>query len=146
MFINVDRCHTATPSLAQKLATEHRTQSILEQQLRARSTASASGKDGYPPVPNVGVWFHVVSFDKTVEGGNVPNKWIQAQLDVLNNGYEGRVKFYMLGTTRTVNSDWVYMDYYDPETWEALELEMKSTLRRGTMATLNFYIVPLAEY
>lgn len=51
-FINVDRCHTASPSLAQKLAAERRTQSILQQQ--AGSTASTPTKGGLPVVPNVG--------------------------------------------------------------------------------------------
>lgn len=75
----------------------------------------------------------------------MPNQWIAAQLDVLNEGFAGRVKFYKLGTTRTVNPDWVYLDADETTEYET-ELKMKGTLRRGTMETLNFYVVPLANY
>ena len=134
---NADRCGTNSLSLAQKLAAEQRTQRMLQEQ--TRNTASTTQKPGAGP--NVGTWFHVVSYNKTVEGGNVPDSWIAAQLDVLNAAYAGKFKFHLLGTTRTVNPDWGQL-----EPWVEKEREVKSALRRGTMATLNLFIAHLAGY
>lgn len=106
------RCRTASPSPAKRLSAERRTEGILRQQ--ARSTASTTQQHGPGSVPpNVGVWFHVVAMNETLQGFNIPDAWISEQLAALNSGFAGRVKFYTLGTTRTVNPAWVGFDAND---------------------------------
>lgn len=53
------------------------------------------------------IWFHVVSKDSTVAGGNVPDSQITAQVKVMNADYAASgITWSLAGTTRTVNANW----------------------------------------
>lgn len=82
-------------------------------------------------VPVVKVYFHVIMKDGTVAGGNIPDKWITDQINVLNAAY-GNFDFALASIDRTVNSSWFAGHG---------EKSMKSTLRNGTCSDLNVYTV-----
>ncbi|CAE6428162.1 unnamed protein product [Rhizoctonia solani] len=53
------------------------------------------------------VYWHIISADDTLEGGNVPDEQIDASLKVLNKDYEySRLSFTLAKVDRTVNADW----------------------------------------
>lgn len=79
----------------------------------------------------VNVYFHVVKKDSTVAGGNIPDSWITAQMNVLNQAYSN-FSFNLVSVDRTTNSQWF--------TGKS-ESKMKSTLRKGTCADLNVYTI-----
>jgi len=87
----------------------------------------------------VNVWFHVIT--NTSGAGNVSDADLADQLQVLNDAYSGltggantKFRFAHAGTTRTVNNTWYAAGY-----GSAAETAMKSALRQGNAATLNFY-------
>jgi hypothetical protein len=88
----------------------------------------------------VPTWFHVVHHaDGT---GNVPNKAIIRQLQVLQgsmSGFEGgtdaNFNFVLAGITRTANTTW-----YNVTPESATEHAMKQALHRGGDNTLNVYL------
>lgn len=87
----------------------------------------------------VGVWFHVIT--STSGQGNVTDAQIADQLQVLNDAYSGltggavtKFTFVLAGVTRTANNTWFGAGY-----GSTAETQMKSALRKGTAATLNFY-------
>ncbi|WEW56936.1 hypothetical protein PRK78_002395 [Emydomyces testavorans] len=78
-------------------------------------------------------FFHVVAASQSVEDGNVPDKMLQDQLDVMNKAYAPHgFAFKLANTTRTFNSNWAT---------GGNELEMKYALRQGTYADLNIYFL-----
>ncbi len=100
----------------------------------------------HPGLVNVPTWVHVISYDETVAGGNVPRRWIRDQMRVLNQSFSGATdsvptafRFRLEGVTRTVNPVWADME---PET--EVELEAKTALRQGGPETLNIYVTPSA--
>ncbi|HEY0593280.1 MAG TPA: zinc metalloprotease, partial [Thermoanaerobaculia bacterium] len=96
----------------------------------------------------IATYVHVVS---KVDGtGNIPESWITAQIDVLNNAYAGidgaggantAYRFILAGVTRTVNESW-----YTAAPGSQAEAEMKAALRVGGAATLNIYTNSGAGY
>jgi hypothetical protein len=81
------------------------------------------------------VWFHVINNGSTTTAGNVPDTWISAQLQVLNDAYaQTPFRFSLAGTTRTTNATWYTMG---PNT--SAETQAKTALRRGGSGTLNIY-------
>jgi len=83
-------------------------------------------------------YFHVVSKDTTLAGGNVPDSQIANQISVLNAGYANAgLTFVLAGTDRTVNSDW--FNNAGPDSSQ--QTSMKNTLRKGGAAALNVYTV-----
>jgi hypothetical protein len=80
-------------------------------------------------IPTVDVYFHVVRKDTTVAGGNIPDSWITAQMNVLNNGFSN-FNFVLRATTRTTNSQWFS---------GKSESKMKAALRQGDCGDLNIY-------
>jgi hypothetical protein len=97
---------------------------------------------GLPTLPDSGpivvpVWFHVISSGTAVSQGNVPDAWITAQMQVLNDAWGGGRSpfvFQLAGVTRTVNAAWYAMDL-----GSATERAAKAALRRGGPGTLNIY-------
>jgi len=103
------------------------------------------------------VYFHIVSKDTTLAGGNVPyvlcsQKWsnppdvdnrdsqIQDQISVINNAYSSTgISWVLAGTTRTINADW--FDRVAPN--NNRQTAMKALLRTGGVADLNVYTVGL---
>ena len=100
---------------------------------------------------NVEVYMHIVREDRTIEGGNVPRKWLRAQMKYFNHSFRGHghsepgarspFKFDLAGVDRTTNQDWFL--HADPET--EVEREMKTALRQpgSTAETLNVYYTNL---
>lgn len=90
---------------------------------------------------------HVISEDETRANGNIPDAMINAQIEVLNQAYAGTTggavtafAFDLVEVNRVVNPAWYPIVYES-----AAEQEMKSTLRRGGMETLNIYTGDLSD-
>ena len=88
---------------------------------------------------NVNVYFHVVT--STSGQGNVTDTQIAQQIQVLNNAYSGATggantiyRFTLVSTDRTANNTW-----FATGDGTAAEREMKTALRKGGVADLNFY-------
>ena len=79
--------------------------------------------------PVVNVYFHVLRKDTTVAGGNIPDSWINAQMNVLNQAFSN-FSFNLVTVTRTTNAQWF---------GGKSESKMKSALRQGTCGDLNIY-------
>jgi hypothetical protein len=93
----------------------------------------------------VPVWFHVVH-DNGI--GNVSDADVERQIRIMNLGYSGfyggydqGFRFQLVGITRTNNAEWFYAGPTTPG-----EREMKQTLRRGDMGTLNHYSTTAGPY
>jgi hypothetical protein len=87
---------------------------------------------------NVNVYFHVIT--NTSGQGNVSDAQIANQIAVLNNAYSGATggantiyRFTLVSTDRTANNTWY------TTTGGTAERQMKTALRRGGAADLNFY-------
>ena len=87
---------------------------------------------------NVNVYFHVIT--NTSGAGNVSDSQIANQITVLNNAYSGVTggantlyRFTLVSTDRTANNTWYTC------TGGTCERQMKTALRRGGAADLNFY-------
>jgi hypothetical protein len=100
--------------------------------------ASAKGKAGKYFSATVPVWFHVVT-DGSL--GNVSNKVISDQLQVLNLSFAGfyggaksGFKFTLAGIDRTNNADW-----YNASSSSNAARDMKRALQKGGPNTLNVY-------
>jgi len=84
------------------------------------------------------VYFHVISEDSSVDGGNVPDSQIADQVSVINSAYaDTGFSFKLAGTTRTTNSDW--FNNVGPD--ESQQTSMKTSLRKGGKSDLNVYTV-----
>jgi hypothetical protein len=82
-------------------------------------------------IPNINVYFHVLRKDTTVTGGNIPDTWITAQINVLNQAYSN-FSFNLVSVDRTTNAQWF---------GGSGENKMKGALRRGTCGDLNIYSI-----
>jgi hypothetical protein len=96
----------------------------------------------------VNVYFHVIRSGTGADQGNISDAQIQDQIDVLNDSYSGATggadtgfRFNLAGVTRTTNSDWFNLDYWDIDGEEAL----KSELRQGGYGDLNIYSANLLD-
>jgi len=84
------------------------------------------------------VYWHVVSQDTTLAGGNIPDSQIAAQINVMNTGYANMgYSWTLAGTTRTVNADW----FNNAGPGASQQTDMKNALRQGGVADLNVYSV-----
>ncbi len=107
--------------------------------------ASQRGKGGPNFRATVDVWFHVVS-DGAI--GNVSDKAIQDQMQVLNLGYGGfeggdntGFRFRLVGVTRTSNAAW-----FNAGPTTSAEREMKQALHQGDASTFNVYSTTAGPY
>lgn len=83
----------------------------------------------------INVYFHVVNNGTGTAEGNIPDSQIIAQMSVLNSAYAGTGwSFNLVSTDRTTNAAW-----YTAGPGSSAEAAMKSALRRGSAAELNFY-------
>jgi hypothetical protein len=84
----------------------------------------------------VRVAFHVIY--RTVSGGtqgNIPQSWIDAQMNVLNNAYAGTgFSFTLVSVDRTNNRQW-----FSLQPGSSREGQMKSALAVSPTTTLNIY-------
>jgi hypothetical protein len=82
----------------------------------------------------VNVYFHVIQKDSTVAGGNIPDKWVTDQMNVLNAAYQS-VSFNLVSIQHTTNSQWFNVNStgkFD---------KVKTQLHQGTCKDLNVYTV-----
>lgn len=97
----------------------------------------------------VPVAFHVIH---KKGAGNVPQSQIDAQIDVLNEGYAGTgFEFELVETTRTHSPNWFNMFYAqggDPRFYRGShkEIQMKRSLHTGDAQTLNIYTAQLGKF
>jgi hypothetical protein len=83
----------------------------------------------------IDVHVHVVSKGSSVEDGNVSDKMISDQIQVLTDAYaKAGWSFKLASVDRTVNAGW-YTGCYSATS----ETAMKKALRKGGAAALNFY-------
>ena len=87
-------------------------------------------------------WVHVLREDLTIAGGNIPRRWIDDQIAVMNAAFGGDTggadtgfAFELAGVTRTTNEDWFHMHS------QGQDRKMKLALKRGGLRTLNIYTV-----
>ncbi|KAJ7286953.1 Metalloprotease [Mycena rebaudengoi] len=91
-----------------------------------------------PLVATLNIFYHVVSKDSTLAGGNVPDSQLQAQTAVMNKAYAGSgITWVTAGVTRTVNAGW----YNSAGPGTSQQTAMKKALRTGGVADLNVYTV-----
>ena len=91
------------------------------------------------------VYFHVIRDSNGV--GDVAESRLDAQIDVLNNAFNGttlaNVQFFFrkVGVTRDSNNDWFNMRFVNMQQESAAEHEAKRALRQGGANALNFYTI-----
>lgn len=87
-----------------------------------------------PANVSIPVRWHVVRSGTAVSQGNIPDSWIQDQIQVLNQAYAGTgFSFYLASIDRTTNSRW-YTGCYGGS-----ERKMKSALKIDPANNLNIY-------
>ncbi|TEB37672.1 metalloprotease [Coprinellus micaceus] len=86
----------------------------------------------------IDVYWHIVSRDATLSGGNIPDSQITEQIAVINKAYATTgLSFVLAGTDRTTNVNW--FNRAGPSTTE--QTAMKTALRKGAARDLNVYTV-----
>lgn len=95
----------------------------------------------------VQTWIHVIRRDLTVEGGNIPARWIREQMTVLNRSFSGATggastgfQFELAGVTRTTNAKWFDLQGVGEDR------AMKRLLKVGGLETLNIYTADIDPY
>ena len=82
----------------------------------------------------VPTYYHVVYYGLLP---SVTMEQVQAQHDTLNDGFrETGIQFELTNVTSTINQEWTLASWGD-----AADIEMKETLHRGGLESLNVYIV-----
>jgi Pregnancy-associated plasma protein-A len=124
--------------------------SLMEkvEQLKKDGTLDRNGspttKGGY----TINTYVHVIT--RSNGAGDVTNKQIADQMQVINDGYAGRTgagaaatpfRFVVKGIDRTANNDWYDWSLYEDND----DQEAKTRLHRGSMADLNIYIANLQD-
>jgi Pregnancy-associated plasma protein-A len=114
--------------------------------------AQANGQPVTVPVA-----FHVIRKNLTVDGGNIPQAWVDAQIQVLNDSFAGvyggpdtGFRFDLVTTTRTTKQSWfnlVSPGMSDERYWRGSgkEFKMKQALHVGGPETLNIYTAKLGQ-
>jgi hypothetical protein len=94
------------------------------------------------------VYIHVIRTGTAVAQGNVPDRWLRKQIDVLNLSYAGfyggvdtGFRFELAGVDRTTNSAWFNMTPGGADEYKA-----KRALREGGSNALNIYTVEGGAY
>ncbi|KAJ7101271.1 metalloprotease [Mycena belliarum] len=91
-----------------------------------------------PAAVTLNIYFHVISKDSTLAGGNIPASQIADQVAVMNTAYAGTgITWILAGTTRTVNAGW----FNSAGPSNSAQTAMKNALRTGTSKDLNVYTV-----
>lgn len=111
-----------------------------------RQRNKLGGNVGTLATVNIPVVFHVISENGTL--GNIPTTWINAQMAVLNDSFNGgtvggattEFSFTLQSINRVTNAAW-YPIVYNSNT----EKQMKAQLRVGGAGTLNIYTGDLSD-
>jgi hypothetical protein len=129
------RCGTRYYSEFERLRSEQRSKSFFAERA-SRGLVDSNRPVGSVVVP---VWVHVINKGAGVANGDVPDAWVAAQVQVMNDAWVGTAfRFQLAGTTRTTNVAW-----YDLAI-EAAELAAKTALKQGGPETLNIYVANLS--
>ncbi|KAJ7692210.1 hypothetical protein B0H17DRAFT_934245, partial [Mycena rosella] len=81
------------------------------------------------------VYWHVISKDSTLAGGNIPDSQIASQIQTHNTDYAGNITWTLANTNRTVNADW--FNNAGPGTSQ--QTAMKAS-RQGGKGDLNVFV------
>lgn len=126
------KCGTLHPDVATARLIEDASERFMENRKALGVELERTG------TVNVNVYFHVIT--NTSGAGNVSDSAIANQIAVLNAAYSGATggantlyRFTLVSTDRTANNTWY------TTTGGASERQMKTALRRGGAADLNFY-------
>lgn len=91
------------------------------------------------------VYFHVINNGSGITNGDVSDRMIRAQIEVLNDSYGGATggattafHFQLAGVDRATNAAWYNMGFGSNE-----ERDAKTALRQGGSDALNFYTANL---
>jgi hypothetical protein len=124
-----------TPDIAEIVA--DRIQLSLEKFKSVRELGQIR-RSGTVSIP---VYFHVINSGRGLENGDVPSRLLRRQIDVLNAAYGGETggantpfRFVLAGIDRMTNPTW-----FTAGPGTQAEEDMKSALRIGDAACLNFY-------
>ncbi len=106
----------------------------------------------------VPVAFHVVRKNGTVAGGNIPQAWIDDQMTVLNDSFQGNTggpdtgfRFELESVDRTTQPQWFNLipangDERRLFRGSGKEVKMKKALHEGGPETLNIYTAKLGQF
>lgn len=126
------RC--ATPDLPKERAREVETETSARLE---RSVAGASLVTGGV----IDVYFHVIRRGSRTSDGDVPERRIEDQIEVLNDAFEPwGWSFELVSIDRTTDEKW-----FEGCATKATERAMKGALRRGGASDLNIYSCAPAE-
>ncbi|KAG6831085.1 hypothetical protein H0H87_006201 [Tephrocybe sp. NHM501043] len=113
-----------------------------EKQFLEKKLENPQRDDGTLALRNLTIYWHVISEDNSVAGGNITDAQIASQIDVLNKDWKIMGVNWILGnTSRIVNKAWYYNWYKSPT-----DLAMRTALRRGSAEDLNVYSVGQVNY
>jgi hypothetical protein len=124
----------------------------------ARNPSAARAALAGKGVVTIPVAFHVLRKDTTVDGGNAPKAWIEAQIDVLNDSFSGATggvdtgfRFELASIDRTTKPSWYKLFYVqggDPRYFRGShkEIQVKRALHEGGPETLNVYTGALGKF
>lgn len=107
--------------------------------LEAKAVAKFGPEDAVarPPKQSVEIqtYVHVINGGTGITNGDITDKMVADQIQVLNDAYKDTAfKFKLAATDRTTNATWRTME---PDT--SAEREAKTALRKGDAAALNIY-------
>ncbi|KAJ3506282.1 hypothetical protein NLJ89_g6960 [Agrocybe chaxingu] len=88
----------------------------------------------------VTVHWNIIYRDTTVGGGYVPDSFIEAQMQVLNDDFTGSGISFALGDVQRIQNA-VWFSRLGPYDTVSMENEMKRLYRKGGASTLNVYTV-----
>ena len=124
-------CGTAAPDPARLAEIE----SSFSRFKQSRGSKKAAGTIVIP------VYFHVINKGSGIENGDVPDRMLRGQINVLNDSFSGATggaatpfSFELAGITRTTNADWFEMGIQSIQ-----ERQAKAALRQGGPEALNIY-------
>ncbi|KAG6811957.1 hypothetical protein H0H92_005121 [Tricholoma furcatifolium] len=131
----------STQSRRARCGTHRTPEQIAAMERDFQERIKASARREAAPKYTLKVYFHVISEDDTVAGGNITDDAIARQIDVLNEAYHDiNIRWILAETTRTINGNW-FNNSLNPKHSAA----MKNSLHRGSPADLNVYTVRLNE-
>jgi hypothetical protein len=103
--------------------------------LATEDSAMAMAVQGHSPTAPINVYFHVINTGNSVAQGDVPQQWIDDQIDTLNLKYGSLgYTFNLVSVDRTTNATWFNMTQGSKP-----ENQAQKALHQGTAVTLNVY-------
>jgi len=133
-FVENGYCATKLPELEEEIE-----KTAYKSNLRGSSMLAS--EETVPGNIVVNVYVHVINRGAGLANGDIPDQMIFDQMTVLNDAFSGasggaptRFSFQLVSIDRTTNADW-----YTASLGSQHEAAMKSALRVGGSADLNFY-------